>query len=539
MKIIKYLYAGTLSLALLLPLGCTKDFLNQTDTSKISEDALFNKPQDGIALVNAIYDSFQHDSQSYMLKSLFFNANFLAQDMYNWGADVAYNTYQFTPTFGALNAFWVNSYQGISRSNAAIPIIARMKERGVIPEALANRLTGEAYFLRGIYYYYMGVTFGGVPLELKTVTDDGLHPRNTQDEVFAAVAADMTTAAGLLPWPQDLPAADLGRATKGAAYGYLGSALMWLKKYDQAVTAFKQLDGRYQLMQNYLDIHEYNKQNNAESIFEVQFGAPGGSVFNFNAGNELHWMSSYGIPEEISGFGYSYANPLLYTSFEPGDTRKLATVIGPGDVHPSPLIQIKNYTKVVNGFAANDARYIGDDGKIINTMGTVSRPWVGGALPLRSGYYGMKYWRDPNVSGSAINPVDKLTHVMGDQNVTLLRYGEILLSLAEAQFRSGDVGGATANVQKVRNRAWSSSANPGIVAPASASGPDLINIILNEYRHELGDEMSLWYNLRRSGEHLNYIKKTFNVTIPSGHDILPVPAQQIASNPRLIQNPNY
>src|SRR5258708_21998180 len=106
-----------------------------------------------------------------------------------------------------------------------------MRAENVIDQALADRLTGEAYFLRGLFYYYLGSTFGGVPLELKTVTDAGLHPRNTQDEVFASVAADMTTAAALLPWKQDLPICELGRSTKGSALGYLRYALMRCKKY--------------------------------------------------------------------------------------------------------------------------------------------------------------------------------------------------------------------------------------------------------------------------------------------------------------------
>jgi hypothetical protein len=536
MKNIKSIYLA-LSIMLLLPLGCSKGFLEQKDTAHISEDALFKKPQDGISLVNAIYDGFQHDNQSFVLKSLWYNANYTTQDFFNWGADISYNDYQFTPTFGSLNQFWNLSYQGIARANSAIPIIAKMLNDKVIDAALANRLTGESYFLRGVYYYYLACTFGGVPLELKTVTDDGLHPRNSQDSVFASVVSDMKTAAGLLPWPQDLPTADLGRATKGAALGYLGSAQMWLKKYPDAVATFNQLIPHYQLMTNYIDIHEYNHQNNQESIFELQFANPPGGKEDWNGGNEVSWMASFGYPWEISNFGYTYANKKLYTSFETGDLRKLATVIGPGDVHPSPGIiamgGIKSYPKVVTGFAAHDSLYIGPDGKIINTCGTVAHPWVGDqAGQLRSGYYGTKFWRDPNVTGNT-NAADGISHIFGDQNVILLRLGEVLLSKAEAQFKAGDQSGATATLKLVRDRAW------GGTAPASQYGPDFMNILLNEYRHEIGGEMSLWYDLRRSGLHLDYIKNTFGITIPTGHDLLPIPAQAIATNSTLQQNPNY
>lgn len=542
MKNIKITYLA-LGFVLLFPLACSKGFLEQKDTSNISESALFHTPQDGIRLVNAIYDGFQHDNQSFVLKSLWYNANYTSQDFFNWGADVAYNTYLFPADFGSLGTFWQLSYQGIARANSAIPIIARMLDEKVIDQALANSLTGQAYFLRGVYYYYLACTFGGVPLELKTVTDNGLHPRNTQDEVFALVAQDMTTAAGLLSWPEDLAAEDKGRATKGAALGYLGNAQMWLKKYPEAIAAFDQLIPHYTLIPNYMDIHEYDKQNNAESIFELQFALPGGTTpdWSYN-NNEVTWNSSFMWPWETSNFGYTYANQKLYTSFEAGDTRKPATIVGPGDTLASPGIVkiggIKSYAQVIAGFNGQTSmpksHFTGDDGKIINTVGKISDPWLGDQSgQLRSGYYGTKFWRDPNVSGNTPSAVDGKTHIFGDQNVILLRLGEVLLSKAEAQSKNGDAGGAATTLALVRNRAW------GGIAPASAFGPDFMQVMLNEYRHELGGEMSLWYILRRTGLQIEYIKNTFGITIPAGHDLLPIPASAIATNSTLVQNPNY
>jgi hypothetical protein len=544
MKNRKYVLLAALGV-LLIPLACSKNFLNTKDTSASSQQTLFHTPQDGISLVNAIYDGMQHDNQSFVLKALWYNANYPSQDFFNWGADVSYNTYLFPTDFGSTNVFWDQSYQGISRANSAIPIIDQMHSQGVITDSLANFLTGQTYFLRGVYYYYLGCTFGGVPLELNVVTN-GLHPRVSQDSVFLQVVSDMTKAASLLPWPQQLAPGDLGRATQGAALAYLGSAQMWLKNYSAAVTAFQTLIPHYSLVTPYMQVHEYTNQNNAESIFELQFSKPGGTVPDWSySNNEVTWMSSFMWPWETSNFGYTYASTTLEPSFEAGDQRKAATVIGPGDTIASPAIVkiggIKAYAQVIAGYSGTlslpASHFTAAGGGIMNTCGKVGDLWTGDqAGQPRSGWYGMKQWRDPNVSGNTPALADgdaSHTYIFGDQNVTLVRLGEIYLSLAEAQFQSGDAGGAATSMQTIRNRAW------GGVAPASPVAGGFMQQLLQEYRHELAGDVSLWYNLRRSGLHLAYISQYFGITIPPGHDLLPIPQLAIATNPTLRQNPNY
>lgn len=508
MKIRKSIYLLTLGLVTLVPLSCD-DFLDETDTRRISEESLFKKPEDGVRLVNAIYDTF-HDGD-FMNKSLWYSANFLSQDFHNYGADVFFETYEVPANFDPLNIAWRRSYQGIARANSAIPIIAQMRTEGIIDEQLANRLTGEAYFLRGVFYYYLASMFGGVPLELETVTDEGRHPRNTQEEVFAQVVADMETAANLLPWREDLGAENTGRATKGAAIAYQGSAEMWLKQYAEAVTTFEQLEGKYQLEQNFLDIHEYDNQNGEESIFEVQLLE--GADQSWGHANETIWFSSFHMPEEVSNFGYSYADPKLYTSFEEGDERKLATVLGPGDEHPSPAIEIKDYPKVQEQYGG------------INTVGTIADPWKG-TDGLRSGYYSAKTWRDPNIRGSTGDPQT----IFGGQNVIMMRYGEVLLSKAEALFKSGNEAAAWDLLNRIRQRAG--------LEPVPASTP-FMDALIREYRHELSGEMSLWHLLRRSGEHIEYVQEEYGITIPNGKDILPIPQQVILTNSTIVQNPGY
>jgi hypothetical protein len=528
MKIKQTIYLLALFLIMLPHLRCEK-FLEQTDTSNVAEDALFKKPEDAIQLINALYNTFDPFPYDVMKFSIYYINNYLSLDQLNYGGGNAWNSYQFSPNDGAFEGLWNQFYKGISSANAAIPIIAKMRDENILDQSLADRLNGETYFLRGLFYYYLASTFGGVPLELETVTDNGLHPRNTQDEVFAAVEADMTTAAGLLP-----PKADIedGRATKGAALGYLGAAQMWLKKYAEAVSTFNQIPTTYKLLPKYVDIHEYRNGSSEESIFEVKFLIPSGGTRSWGRSNDAHWLQSFNMPEEITGLGFEFASPKLYVSFENGDTRKLPTIIGPGDEHPSPAIEIKDYSRVKQGFGAGDARYIGTNGQIINTAGTVAKPWIGSdPSELRSGYFNVKTWRDPLV----VNGNDSL---FGDQGVIMLRLGEILVSKAEAQFKSGDAAGAMATIQQVRDRAWGKLENPSVVVPPPVE-TDMMKIILDEYRHEINGEMSLWFNLRRTGNLIEYLLDKHQFQVPAGRDLMPIPPTAIATNPTLEQNPNY
>jgi hypothetical protein len=120
----------------------------------------------------------------------------------------------------------------------------------------------------------------------------------------------------------------------------------------------------------------------------------------------------------------------------------------------------------------------------------------------------------------------------------MLRLGEVLISKAEAQFKSGDATGAMATIQRVRDRAWDKLVNPSVVVPAPPQ-TDMMQIILDEYRHEINGENSLWFDLRRSGELIEYLKDRHGFTVPQGRDLMPIPASALATNPTLVQNPGY
>ncbi len=146
-----------------------------------------------ISLVNAIYDTYQNSDL--LKKCIWYRANFATHDFFNWGADVAWNNYQLPANFVGLITFWNQSYIGIARANSAFAVITKAETNGVIDPALADRLRGEAFFLRGMTYYYLAASFGGVPLETDTsgASNLGLRPRSPRDSVFMQVVIRYAT----------------------------------------------------------------------------------------------------------------------------------------------------------------------------------------------------------------------------------------------------------------------------------------------------------------------------------------------------------
>jgi len=580
-KYIVILSVATLCAAVMIPISCNKNFLNQTDTMQSDISGVTTKSTDVVSLVNAIYDTWQNSNL--LKKSIWYWANFESHDFFNWGGDVVWNNYQIPANFGALNDFWSYMYIGIARANAAFPVIATAKQKGIVTAALGDRLTGEAYFLRGLAYYYLAASFGGVPLELNAVTN-GLTPRSPRDSVFMQVVADMQKAETLLWSKTATVGGDLGRATKGAAYAYEGSAQMWLKNYQAALAAFSntELTTNYHLLPNFADVNEYNHQNNDESLFEIQFEVPPGGTQDWSGswqppGGEIAWIDDFSWPQELTGQGYDYGNPALWNSYQSGDTRKLLTIIGPGDTLASPGIVkalggIKGYWVVKSGFKNGNAIYTGDDGKILNTCGTLTRPWYGDTKN-RTGYYCAKKWRDPNLTGGNSDSSGK-SNLFGDQNQILMRYAEVLLSRAECKVRLNDLPGAMADLQTVRDRAWGGAGKAPAVMADSANFDgtpgqpitDPLQMVLSEYRHELSGEYSVFYLLCRAGTDVavNFVNNAngtvansfnpvpnpapgpthdgkqhglYNTALTAPRCLMPIPQSAIGLNPNLTQNP--
>ncbi len=199
--------------ALVVNTSCNDDFVNTQPLSELSENAVWADAALTEAFVSEIYAGFVLGGFSeQMLASLTDEAIFTHP-----GRNIT------TITEGRSNPAdpgwinnthnWTDMYRRIRATNLALKNLETPKFDN---PALADRLRGEAKFLRAYYYHQLARFYGGVPLidrpyELGEADYDA--PRNTWAETVDFIVKDLDDAAALLKG-RNMAA---GRATEASA----------------------------------------------------------------------------------------------------------------------------------------------------------------------------------------------------------------------------------------------------------------------------------------------------------------------------------
>ena len=133
---------------------------------------------------------------------------------------------------------------------------------------------------------------------------------------------------------------DIGRATKGAAFGLLAKVYLTLKRYNETLVAIDSVTnlGVYSLNRKY----EWNfsdlRENGPESLFEVQYEKDVTAYSEFDILGQGGWHHEYMAPFVVSisedrgeiSVGLLF---IEFVSYEPGDLRKSVSVWCEGDVY--------------------------------------------------------------------------------------------------------------------------------------------------------------------------------------------------------------
>lgn len=172
---------------------------------------------------------------------------------------------------------WEEHYTAINRANV---VIDKVTDASWLDEQSKQNYINEARFLRGFIYFNLVRYFGGVPIVLHDGEGEGAA-RNSVDEVYEQIVADLTAAEGL---PADYTTLD-SKASSLAASALLSKVyLVWAQtsseqgKANQNTYYQKAIDyankvinsGKYKLLDKFIDNWSVDKKHGAEHIFSIE-----------------------------------------------------------------------------------------------------------------------------------------------------------------------------------------------------------------------------------------------------------------------------
>jgi len=553
--------------------GCSEDFLTTVPKDRLSSATFWASERDFNVALNGAYAEMIGSNMDIMY---FDGATEIGYSHADWMPQHEYVMGRADASSGWSAAIWAQLYRGISRANEILTQLDAVGSYVLTPES-ARLIRGQALFLRGYFYHELLWMFGGVPIFTKvpTVEEARSVRRASRDEVFERIIEDLSEASELLPisWPSD----QWGRATRGAALGYIARTALYeasWKKYHEgnvsrALELFRMaadvakavMDlGVYRLHPNFRELFTYAGEHSDEIILSYihvsgqngwrawQAFAPksmGGTV-DVAPTRELvdRFPMKDGLPPDQSSLYDPSPPKIVYDSegrprvetlgmYANRDPRFYATILFPGGEFNGTIYN--SYPPCSSGAPEGYCSPTPDRILITDYNNTYT------------GYIALKY----------LDPQDQSQPTNSGLNIIKMRYADVLLMYAEAKAELGELDNSVQDVLvQIRNRA-------GIPMPfdiTSMSQQEAIEFIRNERTIELAWEGLHLADIRRwkiAEIVLNGPTHGIDIAKGDGGGFEPVPGQWVRSfasprdylwpipqserdlNPNLEQNPGY
>jgi tetratricopeptide (TPR) repeat protein len=489
------------ALLAVLAAGCAD--LDVTNPSQRTTETFFQNRDDAVQAINATYNGLQQLG-AYGRWQTF--RDDLRSDI-GFSTSPATALANFTKTvlgnynYAGNNDTWQHNFRTIYRANQVLEHVPDVPF-ATAEAPLQARILAEAKFIRGVSYLILANFFGGVPLILTSPQVEDRPTRASLAETYAQVEKDLTEAREALP--ETYTGADVGRATRWAAVAMLGNAYLQQKRWADAERAFGEViaSGRYQLLARYADNFIESGDNNAESVFEVQFTgqaqlAQGSTGYS---GPRLYGPCQVGFCDGEARRWYFDQFARERTVTNQIDPRRDATLFHQGstDVYGRTFVQ----------------RYGATNNRIFWKKYTE--------------YY-----------------LDNLQNFDNPINFKVVRYAHVLLGRAEALVQLGRPADAVPLVNQIRQRV-------GLAPYAGAVTQAAMRVEVERQRLlEFGMEADRFLYLKRhdllnptlvqplDGQTLVQHDADFSLFVVGKSELLPIPGSETNFNPNIAQNPNW
>ena len=330
--------------------SCTDDFLDQTNSHQLSQDAFFDSDE---AVEKNIWPLYSYVWFDFNDKFYYGMGDGRANNITAQYSNYIYPYTNFTETSlsQGLSEAWAALYSVVDQSDNAL-INIQTKSSSNVSQTAKEQCTAEARFMRGVAYWYIGSLWGcGVIYENPTQhVNNYVIPANPRTDVIEYAIRDLEYAAKYLPASQT----GAGRVTKYSAFGMLSRVYLTMAglttegQYngsnvqtnfnsgqrnpyylDLAKKAAAKVinESGAKLLDDYAALFNYNTiNNNSESLFQLQFmpgtgvGGAGQSMSRF-----LAWSTM--VADQNAWGGATYCSYDLFEEFSNYEDNTLGTVI--------------------------------------------------------------------------------------------------------------------------------------------------------------------------------------------------------------------
>lgn len=530
---------------LIAGVSCKKN-LEEYNPSGLTAETVYTTPDGFETLVNAAY-SYQRwwygKEEGYSIAEM-------GTDLWMSGAGDVYpdltKYVNLQGSNGALTAEWQQLYAAVNLCNAGIN---RIGNAGYAATQ-RNQREAELHFLRAFYYWHIVETWGGV--HYTTAETNGIITtanKTPVDTFYNLIFKDLQFAvSNLAP-----TTGDYGRVTKPAAMAFL--ARMYLTRGMNAeanAMAGAVIRGGFgfQLLPNYADLWKMNNLQNKEVVYAVNYST------NLSL-NDLVNTSSNPLGHS-RGSNNGHLLFVMKYDDQPGMTRSLP--------YGRPFNRYGPTRFLLDLFTENDdARYDGSfqevwysnsssrpaGMKLGDTAIYCTKKAVGGThiykLYDRNAVYNANGNMTDNLHYVQLTKFmdttrSSINEAQSARDVFVIRFAELYLIAAEAQFKMGKLDSAATYLNAIRTRA----AKPGRAAAMQIQPAQVtLDFILDERAREFAGEQLRWFDLKRTGKLIDRVKAYNPDVAPSiqpYHIVRPIPQNQldaVTNRSEFTQNDSY
>lgn len=480
--------------------GC-EAYLDQLNPNKITSETFFKTEQDFLQALAASYTPLRNPRGGYYNVRTLELRNYRGDDVnVRNDTETLYQIHMFinSPNNSTASDMFYECYSAIYRAN----LILEKIENSNFSTEFKNEITGEALFIRGINYFFLTTEFKDVPLRLiaSQASEDFPLAKSQQSEIYTQIEKDLEKAAGLLP----VSPRQNGRATKGAAYAYLGKMYIYMEDWNKAVSTLEPLTKppfEYALTEDYWHNFDLEHEYNSESIFEITYQKIGAATDRWGkeAPNSMMTtpMNRVYAGGDVGGWDICNASSKIM------------------EILTSELDKDNNFDYRVTSSIA------------WNYPGCVYflKPFTESVKPANQNKYYIRKYTYSYYEEKEIVPESEL-------NIRAFRYANVLLYLAEAELNLGNMENSLFYLNQIRDRANLNILNNNI------QKDQLKQDIIKQRAIEFFAEGERFYDLRRWGllqEAIDNttIERSSNFSMKFAY--LPIPSKEVQTNPLVDQ----